>query len=133
MFTFNTNNIVKFIINNKVYKNLYSEEGKRIYEIVYEEKGDFTILKGFSIKLIQGSANPMVNRKDDKFVKTETYFLRQGTSTIKTFRLNKKKVLGLISNNQDRVTKLEEFMKKNDLSYKKSEDIKKGLESSSIK
>ena len=132
IFTFNTNNIVKFIINNKVYKNLYSEDGKRIYEIIYEEEGNFTILKGFGIKLIQGSANPMVNRKDDKFAKTETYFLSQGTSTIKPFRLSKKKVLGLISDNQDRVAKLEKFMKNNNLSYKKSEDIKKGMEYISI-
>jgi hypothetical protein len=132
IFTFNTNNIVKFIINNKTYKNLYSEEGKRIYEIVYESKDNFLILKGFSIKLIQGSSNPMVNRKDDKYSRGENYFLKQGMNTIKPFKLNKKKILSLISEDKDRIAKLVLYMEDNDLSYKKSNDIKRGLDFSAL-
>jgi len=128
IFTFNTNNIVKFIINNKTYKNLYSEEKKRIYEIVYKSKDSFVILKGFKIKLVEGSPNPMVNRRNNKYSRSENYFLKQGEDTIKPFKLNRKKILGLISEDQERVAKLDQFMKDYKLSYRKSEDVKKGLE-----
>jgi len=132
IFIFNTNNIVKFIINNKTYKNLYSEEKKRIYEIVYKSKDSFVILKGFKIKLVKGSSNPMVNRENNKYSRSENYFLKQGDNTIKPFKLNRKKILGLISEDQERVAKLDQFMKGNKLSYRKSEDVKKGLEYSAL-
>ena len=62
----------------------------------------------------------------------ENYFLKQGDNTIKPFKLNRKKILGLISEDQERIAKLDQFMKDNKLSYRKSEDLKKGLEYSAI-
>jgi len=129
IFTYNFNNIEKFEVKNKVFKNFYSEDGKRIYEIIYESD-DFTILKGFHIEFVDGSANPMVNRPNARYIRKTTYYLRR-SSSIKPYKLSKKKIVKLIED-QDRVAKLVQFMDDNKLSYKKSEDLKKGLEYSAL-
>jgi len=129
LFTYNFNNIEKFVVNNIIYKNFYSEDGKRIYEIIYESD-DFTILKGFHIEFVTGSANPMVNRPNARYIRKKTYYLRKDKN-IKPYKLSKKKIVKLIDD-QERIAKLEQFMEENKLSYKKSEDLKKGLEFSAL-
>ena len=69
------NNIKQIIINGKSYKNYFYNEDNRVYELIYSGK-TFSILKGFDVKLVTGSGNPMVNRSNDKYVKKESYFIR---------------------------------------------------------
>ena len=75
IFSFNFNNIKQIVINGKSYKNYYFNEENRVYELIYSNE-NFSILKGFSVKLVTGSGNPMVNRSNDKYVKKESYFIR---------------------------------------------------------
>ena len=130
IFSYNFNNIEKFEINNKVYKNYYTQEGKRVYEIIHESN-EFLILKGFYIEYVSGAINPMLNRPNDKYVQKKQYFINKDNA-IKPYKLSKKRILKLIADDQERVVKLEQFMKDNGLSYKKSNDIKKGLEYSTV-
>jgi hypothetical protein len=130
IFTYYFNNIVRIEINNSEFKNYYSEEGKRIYEVIYESN-DFSILKGFHIEFVTGSANPMVNRPNDRYIRKKTYYIWKD-KTINPYKLRKKKILRLIEDDKDRVAKLEKFMVDNGLSYRNSDDIKKGLEYSAI-
>ncbi|MGK0422052.1 MAG: hypothetical protein ACJAVE_000738 [Polaribacter sp.] len=124
IFTYNMNNIDKIIIDRKIYKNIFSEEGKRVYQVVYEET-NFSILKGFSIQTVFSSPNPMVNRKSDRLVRKEVLYLKKDNA-VKRFKLTKKRVLGLVSaNNKKEVLR---YAKDEKLSFRKEQDIHKILE-----
>ena len=93
IFSFNFNNIKQIIINGKYYKNYFNNEDNRVYELVYSGK-TFSILKGFTVKLVTGSGNPMVNRSNDKYVKKESYFIRStDKKTIESFKMNKRSLI----------------------------------------
>ena len=124
IFTFNFNNIKEFVINNKVFKNIYSKNGKRVYEVIYENEA-YTILKGFSIQIVAGSSNPMVNRSSDKFVRKSSYYLLKNNN-VTPFRFKKKSILKLLG--EEEKTKLSQFVSTNKLSYKKAYDMKKALD-----
>ncbi|TVZ56974.1 hypothetical protein OD91_2278 [Lutibacter sp. Hel_I_33_5] len=123
VFVFNFNNIDKFIINNKVYKKYFSSEDSRVYQIIYENK-DFQLLKGYSVKFVEGSANPMLNRSFDKFVRQESIFIRKNDE-VKKFKLKRSKIVGLIG--KEKTNEIKAFAKKKDLSFKKEKDVKKIL------
>lgn len=127
IFTYNMNNIDKIIINRKIYKNIFSEDGKRVYQVVYEDP-NFSILKGFSIQTVMSSPNPMVNRKSDRLVRKEVLYLKKD-NVVQKFRLGKRRVLGLVNaNNKKEVLR---YAKDEKLSFRKEEDIHKILEYSS--
>ena len=48
-------------------------------------------MKGFDIKLIKASKDPMVNRPNDKYVKSESYFL-MNKGAITRIKLKKKAI-----------------------------------------
>jgi len=129
IFTFNFNNIEKFIINEKVFKNIYTSNGKKIYEMIYESK-DFSILKGYKIQIVKGSTNPMVNRKNDKYVQRHTYYSYKN-NTVHPFKLSKKRVLEIV-NNKERAKSVDKFMNDNKLSYKNEKDVAKALRANSV-
>ena len=126
IFTFNFNNIDRFIVNNKVFKNFYYDDDNRVYELIYESD-EFSIMKGHTIQLIEGSANPMVNRKFDKYVQKSSYFIMKDDK-IKPFKLKKKRILKLVDGDIERAQKIEQYVKSNRLSYKKEYDVRKVLE-----
>jgi hypothetical protein len=127
IFTFNMNNIDRIIIDRKIYKSVFSEDGKRIYQVIFEDT-DFSILKGFSIRTVPSSPNPMVNRKIDRLVRKEVLFLKKDNA-IKRFKLTKRRVLDLI--NADNKEEVLGYAKDKKLSFRKEEDLNKLLEYSS--
>ena len=128
IFSFNFNNIKQIIINNKYYKNYFYNEDNRVYELVYT--GDtFSILKGFSVKLVTGSGNPMVNRSNDKYVKKESYFIRStDKKTIESFKMNKRSLNKLFENSFKDVSRILAFIDSANLSYKDEKDVIRMLE-----
>jgi len=121
IFSFNFNNIKHIIINDKTYKNYYYNDDNRVYEIIYESN-KFSIMKGFSIKLVSSSGNPMVNRANDKYAKFSSYFIMQNNS-IKPFKLRKKSVYKLFNEDKNVISRLESYVLNKKLSYKKEDDI----------
>ena len=126
LFTFSFSELDRFVINNKPYKNFYYDEDNRIYELIYESD-DFSILKGHRLEMVEGSANPMLNRKDDKYVKKDNYYLL-ADKAIKPFKLKKKRILKLVAKDQIIVEEVEKYVKANQLSYKDENDINKILD-----
>ena len=109
IFSFNFNNIKQIVINGKSYKNYYFNEENRVYELIYSNE-NFSILKGFSVKLVTGSGNPMVNRSNDKYVKKESYFIRDAEDkSIQKFKLNKRSLGKLFSNKDLDLERIERF------------------------
>tara|TARA_Y100000814_G_scaffold215871_1_gene160652 strand:- start:316 stop:1005 length:690 start_codon:yes stop_codon:yes gene_type:complete len=128
IFSFNFNNIKQIIINGKYYKNYFYNEDNRVYELVYIGK-TFSILKGFTVKLVTGSGNPMVNRSNDKYVKKESYFIRYtDKKTIESFKMNKRSLNKLFENNLKDVSRILAFIGSGNLSYKDEKDVIRMLE-----
>ena len=123
IFSFNFNNIKQIVINGKSYKNYYFNEENRVYELIYSNE-KFSILKGFSVKLVTGSGNPMVNRSNDKYVKKESYFIRDvEDKSIQKFKLNKRSFSKLFSNKDLDLERIERFSSSKRISFKDEEDI----------
>ena len=128
IFSFNFNNIKQIIINGKYYKNYFYNEDNRVYELVYSGK-TFSILKGFTVKLVTGSGNPMVNRSNDKYVKKESYFIRStDTKIIESFKMNKRSLNKLFENSFKDVGRILAFIDSGNLSYKDEKDVIRMLE-----
>ncbi len=123
IFTFNFNNIDKFVINNRVFKNYYNDGENRVFEVIYDS-GQLVLLKGYKIQFVKGSPNPMLNRSTDKTVQKEFYFIRQNSS-IRSFRLKKNNILDLLSPDQAKAA--EKYVKDNRLSYKEDTDVNRIL------
>lgn len=126
IFNYNFNNIDRFIINNKVYKNFYYNEDNRIYEIIHETP-EFAILKGFKVNLVEGSANPMLNRKTDKYVQKYNYYVKTDTE-IRKFNLNRKQIIKLIDPDKAVLDKIMKYAKDNNLSFKNDLQLKRILD-----
>ena len=123
IFSFNFNNIKQIVINGKSYKNYYFNEENRVYELIYSNE-NFSILKGFSVKLVTGSGNPMVNRSNDKYVKKESYFIRDAEDkSIQKFKLNKRSLGKLFSNKDLDLERIERFSSSKRISFKDEEDF----------
>ena len=96
--------------------------------MVYSGK-TFSILKGFTVKLVTGSGNPMVNRSNDKYVKKESYFIRStDKKTIESFKMNKRSLNKLFENNLKDVSRILAFIDSSNLSYKDEKDVIRMLE-----
>jgi len=126
VFTFNFNNIDRFVVNNRVFKNFYYDDDNRVYELIYEAD-EFILMKGFNVEMIEGSANPMVNRRFDKWAQKTRYYILQNDE-IKPIKLKKKKILKLVEGDLERAQKIEQYVKANRLSYSKEKDVRKVLE-----
>ena len=128
-YVFNTTLIKKFSVNNVPYKMVFSDEGKRIYQVIYDSD-DFSLLKGFKVTFIEGSPNPMVNRPMDKYVRSSSFYLQEDNS-IKPFKIKKSTLLRLLDANPSRKKAFIKFMNDNKLSYKDETDIEKAFRYSS--
>ena len=123
IFSFNFNNIDQIIINEKKYKNYFSNGDNRVYQLIYNDK-NFSLLKGFSVKLVTSSGNPMVNRSNDKYVKKREYFFRNvNDNLIESFRLNKRSLNKVIHNSPNGSASVLAYIELNDLSYKNELDV----------
>ena len=123
IFSFNFNNIDQIIINEKKYKNYFSNGDNRVYQVIYNDK-NFSLLKGFSVKLVTSSGNPMVNRSNDKYVKKREYFFRNvNDNLIDSFRLNKRSLNKVIQNSPKGLATVLAYIELNDLSYKNELDV----------
>lgn len=122
IFTFDFTNIEKMVVNNKIYENVYSPKdgGYRLYEVI-ATNNDFSIYKDYQVDIKEGNPNPMLAQINDKYVMTESYYVKKGRS-FRKFKMKKSDFLKLAGSKAD---DLEAFAKKNRLSFKRDEDLEK--------
>ena len=125
VFVFDMNKIGKINIQDKIFKKIATQIGERIFEVVYEAE-DLSVLNFHSVKLIEGSVNPMIGRKTDKLMHRQTFYVLKGESLVE-FRLKKKDILKLIPRDEDERNKLAQYYTVNKLSFKSQEDLKEAL------
>ena len=126
LFSFNFNNIDKFVINGRTFKNFYWDDDNRVYEIIYENE-NWSLIKGFKIVEVTGSANPMLNRTRDRIIRKAFYYLKDD-SGINTFIMKKNKILKLLNKKESGSEEILGFVKSNKLSFKKEDDVIKILD-----
>lgn len=126
IFIFDFDLVDKVKVNNKSFKRIYNaKEGKHVvYEFVHEGK-DFSLLKNYSVSVVQGSPNPMVNRPKSKIKKKSSFYLLKN-NVISDFKLKKSSIVGLMQD--DKVSALKDYADKYNLSFKKEADVKKLLQ-----
>ena len=109
-------------INNKPFKYVYNvSEGKgKTYEVIHQLKNGTTILKGYYLKVILASPNPMLNRPLDEIKKRSQYYvLKEGN--LSDLKLQKKAILRLIDESD--IEKVKKFVNKSNLSFKDEKDL----------
>lgn len=113
---------VKF--NDRVYKHYFdnAENKNRIFQVI-AGNDEYTILRGFKTRMIEGKTNPVVTEVINKqVIDKHTYLYNNKSKTIQKIRLNKKDILPLFGKKKKEI---EKFVKENKLSYKKDEDLKR--------
>jgi hypothetical protein len=79
-----------------------------------------SLLKGYYVSYISASPNPMVNRTRNKIKRSSTYFIYKDEKFL-PFKLKKSNAFELVSKNESK--KLEEYIKNNNLSFRKKKDM----------
>jgi hypothetical protein len=82
----------------------------------------YKLMKGFKVKLIAGSANPLVNRPNDKYVRSEDFFIMIN-GTINPLKLKRKSLYKILDVDKTITAMLDSFVSSNSLSLKNIKDI----------
>ena len=122
IFVLNMKSIETVDIQGKVFKKVDTEIGSRIFEVIYESE-KVSLLNFHSVKLVEGSVNPMLSRKTDKLVHKEVYYVLNGQG-INELRLKKKPILNSFASNDNEKNSLLKYFLENKLSFKKIDDVK---------
>ena len=125
IFVLNMKQIDNINILGKVFKKIDSEIGSRVFEVIYESD-KVSILNFHSVKLVEGSVNPMLSRKNDKLIHKEVYYILNDKG-ITEFRLKKKFILDSFANNEAEKKSLLKYYSQNKLSFKNLNDLKNVL------
>ena len=125
IFVLNMKSIETVNIQGKVFKKVDTEIGSRIFEVIYESD-KVSLLNFHSVKLVEGSVNPMLSRKTDKLVHKQEYYALNDKG-ITQFNLKKKSILNSFASNSAEKNSLSKYFTENKLSFKKINDIKVAL------
>lgn len=123
VFTFNTGNIDKIVINNRPFKSIYNPavRAENIYEVIFEND-KFAILKKYEVELVEGSDNPMVVRPS-KYLLNDSYWVKKRNS-VKSFKMKKKNITKLAGKD---AKALEQYAEDNNLSFKDDAEVSRML------
>lgn len=111
------NRIDSVFINSRKFMPFNFNGENRIFEVLtYTQNTD--LLKGFDIRFVEGRANPLVSAPVNKYVVNSRYFVRK--DGVFKFKLKKKKILSLFKDEKENII---QFVKQNNLSYKKENDV----------
>lgn len=121
IFSFNFDNVDKFVINGRIFKNYNYGKHNKVFEILFDS-GEIALFKGFNVQFIKGSSNPMLNRSTNKYVKTEKYFIKkEGKITI--LATNKSRFLKAFNLEEPQKIAVLTFIKENNLSFKNEDHL----------
>ncbi|NND87876.1 MAG: hypothetical protein HKM28_01360 [Flavobacteriaceae bacterium] len=119
VFTFNTDNVEKIVINNRPFKSVYNPavRAESIYEVIFENE-DFAILKRYELEVEEGSDNPMVIRPS-RFILNDSYWVKKRNS-VRSLKFKKKDIIKLAGKDAKALAK---YADENDLSFRDDADV----------
>ena len=124
VFTFDSDNLMKIVINNKAFRLFTIDEELKIFEQFY--KGAISVYKHYSVLYSEASVNPMLNRSANKYIKKSKYYLYSDNKLTK-IKLSKKSFSKLLQSDKISQKTILEYIEKSKLSLKKEADLIKIL------
>lgn len=120
VFTFDNENLIKIVINDKVFRIFKINKEEQIFELLFNDK--FSIYRYYSVIYSEGSKNPMVNRKTNKYIKKAKYYLYRDSNLIK-MKLSKKSFSKLFQSDKVSQESIVKYISNNKLSLNKEDDL----------
>jgi len=113
-FIFDLLRVDKFSVNHRQFTSIYdpAESKNRIFEILYQDENQ-SLLKGYFVKYMEASPNPMVNRGRNEIKQGHNYFIYKN-GNLMPFRLKKSSTLKLV--NLDKSQEIDKYVKSNQIS-----------------
>lgn len=120
VFTFDSNNLIRIKINDKIFRTFVVEDQIRILELLFD--GKLSVYKDYSVTYAEGSPNPMLSRKTNKYIKKPKYYVYDD-GTLKEMKMNKKSVSKLLQSENISSEGILDYMKQNKLSLSDEGDL----------
>lgn len=96
LFTFDANLFSKAIVGNRTFITHGSNaEPNKVYELIFDG-ANFQLVKKYSVKIKEGSPNPMLGQMRDKIIQQSSYYVLQN-GALEEIRLTKRNVLKILS------------------------------------
>ena len=124
VFTFDSDNLIKIIINNKAFRIFKIDEELKIFEQIF--KDTFSVYKYYNVLYSEASINPMHNRAANKYIKKEKYYL-YSESELTKMKLSKKSFSKLLQSDKVSQKSILEYIEKSKLSLKNEAGLIKAL------
>lgn len=125
VFTFDSDNLVKIVIDDKVFRPFLVNGKLKIFELFF--KDNIAIYRFYSTSYSHGSVNPMVNRKTNKYVKNARYYQYRNDELTK-IKLSKKSFAKHFQSELLTKDSILDHITKNKLSLNKETDLLEALE-----
>jgi hypothetical protein len=120
IFTFDTENLTQIVIDKKIFRIFELDKKLRILELFYNNQA--SIYKHYYVSYSKSSTNPMINRRTNKYIKNESYYLyRDGQLT--KIKLSRKAFAKLFTSDSLSEDAIESYIRENHLSLKKEDDL----------
>ena len=120
VFTFDSDNLIRIVINDKVFRTFEIKGQQIIFELFFNGKAQ--VYRYFKVLYQQGQANPMLSRQQNKYIKNEKYYLYQD-GKLTEMKMTKKAISEMLQTETVSEKDIAAFIKDNRLSLKKEDDL----------
>jgi len=118
--SFEMEKLLRVVINGKVFRTFTMGKELKLLELFFNEK--VSIYKYYSVSYSKSSPNPMINRKTNKYIRNEKYYLYQD-GQLKKIKLTMKSFAKLFASGDLSVASIVNYINMNNLSLKKRKDL----------
>ncbi|MDC7998312.1 hypothetical protein [Gilvibacter sediminis] len=125
VFTFNTDELLQFAIDGKIFRPLVQDGELKLFELFFN-KG-ITVYKHYSISYTKSSPNPMINRRTNKYMRSERFYVDINGS-LEKLKLTNRAFSKLFATDALSADDIKAFIESKDLSLKEENQLKEILE-----
>lgn len=122
IFTFDSENLMRIVVNGKVFRTFEMDGEIKILEQFYN-KG-ISIYKFHKVSFVEASVNPLHNRKKHKYITDQKYYLYKD-GELRQLKLSKKAFAKTFQTEKLNEKAIADYIVKSKISLKKEEDLKK--------
>lgn len=124
VFTFDSKNLMKIVINKKSFRIFEIDGELQVFEQIFRD--GFSVYKHYDVLYSEASVNPMHARSTNKYIKKEKYYLYNNRELTK-IKMSKKAFSKLLQSDKVSQQSILEYIEKSKLSLKKENDLIKVL------
>ena len=127
VFTFDSQNLIRIVINGKVFRTFEFKGETKIFEQIFNNK--LSIYRYYNVRYTEASTNPMINRKTNKFTKRAIYYLyNKENGKLTTMKMTKKSISKHLQSDSVSEKSILDFIKQHNLSMNNETDLIKIFE-----